>query len=213
MLVALAESLADQDRFDNALRLAQQARLLHHEVGDRHGEAYAWFVAAEIHRIRRQLTDATDELRQSWRLYSALDDDQGRAWVLHGLGTVHRLQGRLDEAAAFLAQALAASRRGGDRRVEALVLEGLGLLHRTLSPSAIRSSTRSSHSGKAPTPCGQPRQVRCTSRQCRHLGKPPSWRASRSCGSRKCGTGMSMLPPRNSQDLWIGVSRDLSLTS
>jgi tetratricopeptide (TPR) repeat protein len=102
--------------------------------GDRRGEAaYAWFVAAEIHRIKGQLTDATNELRQSWRLYSELDDDQGRAWVLHGLGTVHRLQGRLDEAAASLAQALTASRMGGDRRVEALVLKGLGLLHRSLT--------------------------------------------------------------------------------
>jgi tetratricopeptide (TPR) repeat protein/transcriptional regulator with XRE-family HTH domain len=132
MLVALAESLADQDRFDQALRLAQQARLLHHEVGDRHGEAYAWFVAAEIHRIRGRLTDAADELRQSWRLYSALGDDQGRAWVLHGLGTVRRVQGRFDEAGALLGQALTASRRAGDRRVEALVFQGLGLLHRSL---------------------------------------------------------------------------------
>lgn len=133
MLVALAELLGDQDRFDEALTLARRARLLHHEVGDRHGEAYAWFVAAEIHRIKGQLTDATNELRQSWRLYSELDDDQGRAWVLHGLGTVYRLQGRLDEAAASLAQALTASRMGGDRRVEALVLKGLGLLHRSLT--------------------------------------------------------------------------------
>jgi tetratricopeptide (TPR) repeat protein/transcriptional regulator with XRE-family HTH domain len=133
MLVALAELLGDQDRFDEALTLAARARLLHHEGGDCRGEAYAWLIAADVHRIRGQFTEATTELQRSWGLYSELDDDQGRAWVLHGLGTVHRLQGRLDEAAAFLVQALTFSGRGGDRRVEALVLQGLGLLNRQLT--------------------------------------------------------------------------------
>jgi tetratricopeptide (TPR) repeat protein len=132
MLAALAWVAVDRMRLEEAMVLAEQARRLHREVGDRRGEAYAVLKVGHAHEYCGRLDEAVSQLEHAGELYDELGDDHGRAWVLQTLGRVHHRQGRLTEAAAELEQALTASRRAGDRRTEAMALQELGLVHHSL---------------------------------------------------------------------------------
>ncbi len=146
MLVELAELSGDEDRFEEAVVLADQARSLHREVGDRHGEAYALFTAANVQEFRGRFDDAVADLQRASERYEDLGDEQGRAWVLHNLGRIHHQQGRLPEAVSHFEQALTASRPTGDRRLEAMVPAARDTGHPRYDP------------GCDGRPCGRPSQ-------------------------------------------------------
>jgi tetratricopeptide (TPR) repeat protein/transcriptional regulator with XRE-family HTH domain len=129
MLSGLAELAADQDRFEESMALAEQARSVHREVGQSRGEAYALFVTGDVQVICGRFEEAVGALERAQELYGELGDDQGAVWVLYKLGTIHRQQGRFSEAAACLEQALATSRLAGDRRSQAQLLQECGRLH------------------------------------------------------------------------------------
>jgi tetratricopeptide (TPR) repeat protein/transcriptional regulator with XRE-family HTH domain len=129
VLTGLADLAADQDRFEESIALAEQARSVHREVGQSRGEAYALFVTGDVQVICGRFEEAVGALKRARELYGELSDDQGTVWVLYKLGTIHRQQGRFTEAAACLEQALATSRLAGDRRSQAQLLQECGRLH------------------------------------------------------------------------------------
>ncbi len=136
MLTALAWVAIDQLRLEDAKALARQARLIHRQVHERVGEAYASLKLAHAHEHHGYLDEAAHELKLASELYDELDDDHGRAWVEHTLGRIRRKQGRFIEAAADLEHTLTISRRSGDRRVEVMALQELGLVHDSLGRPA-----------------------------------------------------------------------------
>jgi DNA-binding SARP family transcriptional activator/predicted negative regulator of RcsB-dependent stress response len=130
ILHRLGEMHANQDRYDEALRLFAQARDILRVAGDRLWEAYVLRSAGVAQRMVGEIAEARKSLETALVIFAAHGEKTGIAVAQHGLGAIHREQGRLDAATASYRQALELFEEAGDLFTQSLAQCSLGVVLR-----------------------------------------------------------------------------------
>ncbi|MEO3926078.1 BTAD domain-containing putative transcriptional regulator [Micromonosporaceae bacterium B7E4] len=128
----LADLFSSKPGSDVEVKLghATAARELFRRLGNRHGEADAWYLCATVHRTRGEQQAALRCLATGYRLARQAGYRLGMLHVWQQLSILRRQQGRLGEALsdARIAQALAAELHSP--RDRSVVLGLIGAIHR-----------------------------------------------------------------------------------
>ena len=134
-------------RWDEALRLYEEAREAFEQVGDRWFAGLAVSNRGAIFRDRGELNDAEPLFRDALRLARAARSASRLADSAQELGSLLARAGRFEEAHALLAEAREEYERAGDegevlltdaRSAECLVLEGEAKAARAVVDAALR---------------------------------------------------------------------------
>lgn len=138
--VNLADMLFEQEKFDNALRLAKAARLGFKKAGDHSGMAMVLGVFGKILFARQEVKDAVGVLSIAlWHARVAWNQSD-EARLLNNIGTMQRVAGMLDAATASFAKARQIGEEIGDP--EPVVVSEMGSLTVDLGAGRLKSAIR-----------------------------------------------------------------------
>lgn len=132
---AMAASLADHGRYDEALALLKQVEELCRKTGLDGLRAEALNVQMVLHQALGRYEEAQQLGDEALRILRRIGPDADRAVVLSNLATLDYFRGKYDRALSRLDDALELTRESGDRRGEAVVLILSGHLLRDLGRS------------------------------------------------------------------------------
>jgi CHAT domain-containing protein len=128
----LDESLSqnNQQHFDAAIQIAQQAIDLSRVTSDKKGLARAFRGLASAYYNSRRLDAALTAAKQGEAVAAEIGDTEFRIYNLNLAGSSLRDQGKLDEALAFYNRALDIGRSTGDKNREAVTLRAMAIVYR-----------------------------------------------------------------------------------
>ena len=129
-LVDESESQNNQQHFDAAVQLAQQALDLSRATSDKKGLARAFNAISSAYYNSRKLDAALLAAKQGDAIAAEIGDSVLRVRNLQLAGSSLRDQGKLDEALAFYNRALDICKSTGDRTREASTLRVMAIVYR-----------------------------------------------------------------------------------
>ncbi|HEY9805495.1 MAG TPA: tetratricopeptide repeat protein, partial [Candidatus Obscuribacterales bacterium] len=130
-------------KYDQALKLHQQALAIYQELGDRAGEATTQNNLGQVYDHQKQPDQALKFYQQALQLYKQVGDRTGEGVALSNLGHAYEQQGQNAQALKFYQQALAVHREVGDRVNEGVTLSSIGrILHRSGQHSEAEKTLR-----------------------------------------------------------------------
>lgn len=145
MLLTMAEVDKERKHYYNAkvsefapvLDKAMAARDAFSEMDDKQMEAYAWVVAADVHRRSEQAPSSWriganqtfDALDQSLLLFDETQDIQGTAMAKHMMALAYMHRNEVGEAVRLMEDARDGFTRAGNKRLEAYELDWMAEVH------------------------------------------------------------------------------------
>jgi len=136
--VNLADLLFEQERLDEALRLAKVARLGFKKAGDYGGMATAFGVLGKILFAKRDVKNAIDVLKIALWHARVTWNRSDEARVLNNMGTMQRVAGMLDDATQSFVKARQIGEEIGDP--EPVVVSEMGALTVDLATGDLKSA-------------------------------------------------------------------------
>jgi (p)ppGpp synthase/HD superfamily hydrolase/tetratricopeptide (TPR) repeat protein len=115
VLGKMIDCFTDLENYSQADSTAQELKSLAKEIGDELGEALTIYRAGRINRRRGQFRHASNEFKDSAKMFAAVRDDYRRAKALARAGIVLSQLGQLKDAEDNLRHAIAIKKRIGDR--------------------------------------------------------------------------------------------------
>jgi tetratricopeptide (TPR) repeat protein len=132
-LVLLKANQAYQDRkWDEALRLFNEALTKSRALKDKAGEAAALFFLGNVYRDIEQPQKALGFYQQALRLHQQIGDKQGEATTLTNIGLLYHDIGQPQQALKFYEQALSLNKEVGDKAGKAVALNNMGSVYRQI---------------------------------------------------------------------------------
>lgn len=113
-------------RFDEAVGAFRQAQALHHQTGNRAGEALALDNIGTTSKEAGRQDEAITAYRQAIAIYRQIGDKNSAGTVLSDLGDAYSAFGRYDKAIGPYRQSLVLSRQVNDKGAVASALGNLG---------------------------------------------------------------------------------------
>lgn len=114
-------------RYEKAIDLYQQSRIIAHDLGDQKWEANSLSELGVVFRSLGQYEKAIDFSQQSLDISRELGDRSGEASSLAGLGNIYLNQGQYRQAIASHSESLSIKRDIGEYDGEADSLSSLGV--------------------------------------------------------------------------------------
>jgi len=125
-----SQAQSNQQHYDAAIQLAQQAIGLSDSRSDKASAAKAYFAVGNAYYNKQSLAEAVTALKQAETHAMEIGDANLRGRATTVMGSALRDQGKLEEALGYYDRALDIFRTTADPRGQARVIRMMGLIYR-----------------------------------------------------------------------------------